>query len=422
MPGPTNINGITNDKQITSKLSFKVGQQFFAKVIKSSDDDDILLKLTDGWQFNGKVLGNKPSNGDVLRFKVDSYENGSLQLLVIKDESKDKNQIRLQGDSFPENVTAEDAALYKDMVKHSIPLTKENISNIKTILDFKNRALLNKEDGFIDKFLQSKDIDLTSQEAAESKNVLKGFMSEVKDLSHEEILTLMENDIDFNEKNIKSFLKLLNKPDTIYKELMDTNHFTKEEGYLNLLNDLGKDAKVIRKEIDSKIEELTTIISNLLTQKEQALRDNPGSINRLMENINDFKVYNSLSANYYYLGVPLKFNNQEYGLKLIIKDDRKSGKGIDSKDIKLITSISTKNMGVVDAYISLKEGVMRVDLKALEQWVQSLNQGKDELKELLQKFGYNPQITYSIKQKEADIVSCRSFFEDNTIQNLNVLV
>jgi hypothetical protein len=52
------------------------------------------------------------------------------------------------------------------MLTHNIPLTKDNISNIKTLLDFMNKIQSNPEEksDFIEKYLASKNISLESSE------------------------------------------------------------------------------------------------------------------------------------------------------------------------------------------------------------------------------------------------------------------
>ena len=71
------------------------------------------------------------------------------------------------------------------------------------------------------------------------------------------------------------------------------------------------------------------------------------------QKLNDVKLFNSISQQYYYLDLPINVKDNEYQFKLIIKDDRKKGKKIDSTNVKIATSIKTINMGTVDAYIKI---------------------------------------------------------------------
>lgn len=68
------------------------------------------------------------------------------------------------------------------MVKSEIPLTKENISNIKTTIDFINKIKENptEEDIFIKNYLLSKNVDPGSQKGNFIKDTLKNFFSELK--------------------------------------------------------------------------------------------------------------------------------------------------------------------------------------------------------------------------------------------------
>ena len=63
------------------------------------------------------------------------------------------------------------------MIKHDMPLTKDNIIDIKNLVDFKEKISLNanKEDIFITKYLNSRNIDLNSEKANEITKILKNF-------------------------------------------------------------------------------------------------------------------------------------------------------------------------------------------------------------------------------------------------------
>ena len=53
MPGIYNVNNgyANNNKKISSKLTFEVGEKFTGRVVDKGDGKDITIRLSDGWQF-----------------------------------------------------------------------------------------------------------------------------------------------------------------------------------------------------------------------------------------------------------------------------------------------------------------------------------------------------------------------------------
>src|SRR3712207_7039771 len=54
----------------------------------------------------------------------------------------------------------------------------------------------------------------------------------------------------------------------------------------------------------------------------------------IRQDMNDFKVFNTLSDQYYYMDIPINVNKDEYECKLVIKDERKK----DRKSTRLNSS------------------------------------------------------------------------------------
>jgi septum formation topological specificity factor MinE len=138
--------------------------------------------------------------------------------------------------------------------------------------------------------------------------------------------------------------------------------------------------------------------------------------------MNDFKMFNSISNQYYYLDVPVSLKDKEYPCKLIIKDDRKKGKKIDSTNVKFVASVRTLNMGVVDAYIKVSNSNINIDIKSEEAWVKVIDIGKRKLEKTLSNMGFIINVKVDKKEKEADLVKCRDFFEDNEFTRINLRV
>lgn len=212
-----------------------------------------------------------------------------------------------------------------------------------------------------------------------------------------------KNIVESSANNVK-----LEETAKLIKNLVNTNNIDKVQ---------ANSAQNVKEQINLKIENMKDFISNLIDANKG---DNSSLSQKVYEiiknNINDFKVFNNISNEYYYMDIPVTNNQNDYKCKLIIKDDRKSGKKVDSKNVKLVTSVKTVNMGVVDAYVRVFDNNMNVNLKCEKQWVKIFNRTKDTIIGKISNMGYNINMSVDKKEdkEEVDIVSCRSFFNDNS--------
>ena len=547
MPDILNINNVynTNTKKISSKLSFDVDQIFAARVIGEGESpEEVILKLIDGWQFKASIedlKGNLP-NG-LLNFKVLGFEEGKLVLKflessLVKEQEKEQNSI--EDLLLKENIklNKEDYALLEKMIKHNIPLTKDNILKVINLSNFMEKLKSNPQEGdtFIQNYIKGKGIDLQSAKGQEISNVLKGLFNELQTLTEEDLFILLESNIELTEENVKAFKEVfkessiynkvnnmdkeLNKSnidnkqiitdknisdgDTLVKEnlqsktiengasnksqnvvknelistfktLMATGkeenislvrdlileekdlngilkNFTKEEQEMlglkakpenteateqSLTGETTKNIKTksieisgsraqvdsssIKEQINVKTNEIKDIVKNLI----DTLKDTNNSsydkiIGTLKNNINNFKMFNTISNEYYYLDLPLNFKENECDCKIIIKDERGKGKKIDSSNVKIATSIATANMDIVDAYITLKNSNMEINIKTIKQWVKLLDKGKNKLIEDMNSMGYNIFIKVEEKAEIFNISNCREFFNDNNLNAIDI--
>lgn len=567
MAGIFNINNAynLNSKRITNKLSFQVGEVFLARMISLDEGKgEVLLRLLDGWQFSAKLKNPLEfSLEGLIKFEVDGFEEGQLQLTILNNKSSEEKLTQdsieniLKGENIL--VSKEDYVLLEKMVKHNIQLTKENISEVKTLINFINKIAKDplEEEAFINKYIESRGINLNSDKGREVENILKGFFSQLKELDEDSILTLLENNIDLTEDNIKSFNKVFKEPMSIYKSLekiqdewnksnyeknlqserhdtlnketlqqnkqsvnrddnknisnkdmnskdiinkdtmqeynknntlplgknieetsenfpekvlkneeeglqlnkdtvneekvslktsqkAETNDIEKNNSTINknivenkenqskdtiskkeiiIKNNIEDLADGIKDKINDKVKEMKDTISNLLTNKSSAKGEAYEKVIQLLKGeVNNFKVFNNISDGYYYMDLPVNINKEDYQCKLIIKDERKKGKKIDRRNVKIATSVTTINMGVVDAFISINNMNMNVDIKCKEQWVKILDKGKDRILKALSDIGYNVYVKVEEKSEDLDIVNCREFFNDENIGAINVKV
>lgn len=508
MAGILNVNDAYNInlKRITNKLSFQIGEVFLARVMSlGEENEDILLRLLDGWQFPAQLkehLDFQPTG--LIRFKVEGFKDGKLQLMILdaRDPEEKLKEDSIEGALRRENIDLDkkDYTLLEKMVKHNMPLTKENISNIKNLTEMINRFSKNGEEAnsFIEKYIESRNISIDSKEGEFIKNTLKGFFKELSTLGEDDILTMLENGLDITEDNIKSFNSLC-KESSLYNKLRGLEDILKESKVLSqniqdgkeilknntnleqntlekkvISDNISKDTseskdkiidnknefigekeitnikekeietlskgntkkiiedgkntlyrkeEIVKEQINSKIEDMKSILKDLLDSKTHyRLNDHEKLFGLMKQELNDFKVFNTLSNQYYYLDLPVNVNKDEYECKLIIKDERKKGKKIDKQNVKIATSIKTINMGIVDAFIGINKNVINVDIKAEELWINILKFKKQQLLNALEDKGYNVYMNVSKKEEDFNLSNCSDFFEDKNINAIDLKV
>lgn len=263
MPGIWNINGLYNNniKKVSSKLTFEVGERFSARVVNRDESKkEVLLKLLDGWQFPATLEEplEVPIDG-ILRFQIEGYENGKLKIKLIKSNANEEDSKESSLESIIEEtgIDKKDINILEKMVKHGMPLTRENISKMKTILDFKEKILSNpeEEDQFIDLYLQSKNIDKNSKQAKDIKNELKKFFSTLKNTSEDDVFTLIENGIEVNKENLESFNKIFKGSLGLYNELKKLKDLIDTSVYENKTENEKAELEVVPKEIENEVSE-----------------------------------------------------------------------------------------------------------------------------------------------------------------------
>ena len=622
MPGIYNVNNgyANNNKKISSKLTFEVGEKFTGRVVDKGDGKDIIIRLSDGWQF----IAETDDKVDIeqlklLKFEVEGFENGKLKLKILKGNAQ---EVITEDENFQEiiekeGLSKEDINILKNMVKHNIPLTRENINQMKGLIQLSQLMKSDPEEinNFIKNYLESNNIDINSKEGQNAKELLTKFFNEFKNMTADEILTFIENNIELSEENIESFNKLFKEDFSIEKLLIKLNENLKQnEVYtkditsgnnlinkennaqstampnssdnastmaakiynendpaskkfdvLDILRTLAgqenkEDAEVLPKEIDSnnkeilnsskelleklesnkdiiktikniidedkiikemsnngaeknsndsakskveqflstqegkkvtltndefkqltelvnkkfsenevvktdsapkniqankelkdfselknfdidkidrsllndkndikiqikeRINNVADIVKNLLsnTELKENVYDKITSLIR--ENINDIKVFNTISNEYYYVNFPIQRNSEEYPCQLIIKDNRKDGKKIDSTNAKMVVSVKTINLGEIDGYITMIPNKINIKLKCEDEFTNILNKNKNKLIEGLAATGNYVTVTVSSKENPANIVTCREFFNDINLSNIDIRV
>ncbi|MCD3216416.1 hypothetical protein G8S55_04000 [Clostridium botulinum C] len=550
-----NVNNAynVNTSKSHKKLSFELGEKISARIMNiDGETSEAILKLLDGWQFSAQIkdaIDFTPNK--LIRFEVEGYDSGKI-LLKVLNEAEEKVEESLV-DILEEqgvNVKDEDYNILQKMIKYNMPLTKENISKMKTLLQFQEKinTSIHEENQFIERYLSNKNISLDSQEGQNIKDILKGFFSEFKKLSTDEIFTLIQSNIELTEENIKSFNSINKGSMHIYEDIIcddnilqdfdevvqlkniqeENNEGNKENSSFinndeinnnasknnkmydskvysnnkntingkeilrrlleldvesnneekqitlenheninfdnekiqnniknnedknillkdnNILGNMDKEeinniekkivnnktnnntletSQKVKEELNSKINDMKQIIKHALGENNDVKSLNFDKVfQNLQTKMNDFKVFNSLSNQYYYLDVPVNVNEKEYPCKLIIKDDRKNGKQIDSTNVKFAVCVKTVNIGVIDAYINVINSNINVNIKCEENWIKLIDLTKDKIINKLSELGYIVGVNVDKKQKEMSLVECNTFFEDNDFSRINFKV
>lgn len=228
MPGVFNVgnNYNINNKRISSKLTFDTGEKFSGKIIKKEGSNEATIKLIDGWEFSAEIDGDMDSlDKGLQRFQVEGFEGGKLKLKVIGKNvnGEETSQSELKEILSKLGLKKEDIKLVKSMINFEIPLTKENIREIKGLIQFLDKIQENPKEieEFVNKYLIGKGISESSEEGIKINNILKEFLSEFKTLSKEDILLFFENDIEFTKENIKGYNDIFKGKENISKLLDD---------------------------------------------------------------------------------------------------------------------------------------------------------------------------------------------------------
>ncbi|WP_252234629.1 flagellar hook-length control protein FliK [Clostridium sp. ZS1] len=627
MPGIWNVNNVynnSNTRKFSSKLTFSVGEKFSGRIVSKGDGKDVTIRLSDGWQFIAELDGNiNLDDLKLLNFQVEDFKDGKLKLKLIPNEQKGEE---VSNEVFKEvmdkeGLSKEDINILEKMIKHNISLTKDNINKIKGLIQFNENINLSSDniDDFIQNYLQSKGIDINTPKGELIKQNLVEFFSNFKNMSSDEILLFLENNIEFSTENIKSFNELFNgdlsiekllyklsqeldnsqsnlkdiqnkeiitdkeylnkeninneflknnNKNSLISKIYDSNDVSKnkvsvvsllksitgdKERILNdYLNDIinsraenlttkefnrlisltskfedsdivnliknqlstkglsdetiksnGLDSKVIdgknllentlgkilnkevnltneefkrfndlikyklqtnineqdvkpeaikidksqnsqlksdinnlyskdienfsnkdliKQEMVNKFNEVKNIVKDIINNIDNKAVGYEKVMEMIKGNIGEFKVFNSISEQYYYLNFQVPVNAEEYPCKLIIKDNRKGGKKIDKTNVKMVVNVKTIHLGDVDGYLTLKDNRIDINLKCDNKYVDIISKNKNKLKSGLETLGLVTEVSVSLREEPINLVTCGKFFNDLSISNIDIKV
>ena len=235
-----NISAFTYGKYIrTQKIGFKgnydfkQGDTLKGIVVKhDAESNEVTIKLTNGMEIEAEIQGDVELKGGILKFEVTEFKDNTLFLKlsdnkadVIQGEASKKITDEIMNFIIKEGLKKEDYNMLKAMVKYNIPLTRENITTVKSVLEFSGKMNNNPQEikSFINTYLNSRDIVVNSREGLQIAQKLYEFFKAFSKADLQEVLLFLENNIEFTKENLDSFNKLFNSENAMEKVIDAVN-------------------------------------------------------------------------------------------------------------------------------------------------------------------------------------------------------
>lgn len=260
--------------------------------------------------------------------------------------------------------------------------------------------------GELEKVLSSimgKGITLTEEEFFKLKDIIN--------LKHQEITEVELNNTD---KSItKENLENLNN-DISGKVSQEVNGNKEQINPNNILsknlNNNIPTKNLVESSLNKGAEENKEIIKDIISNIKGDSIVSEKVLDIIKNNINNIKIFNKISSEYYYADIPVNIREREYPCKIIVKDNRKEGKRIDSTNVKMVITIDTKTLGIVDGYMKVLDKKIDIDLKCEEKFVKIIDIAKTKLVNNIKDLGFLVEVKVSKKEEEVSLTTCREFF------------
>lgn len=380
----------------------KIAEQLVNKPIENAKNamDNINSALATKIYNENDLTNNKINILDVLKTLAANNDSTTESVQESKFDESQLSKSLIEKLNDKELVQSIKDTIGDSLSNKEVPKTQA-ANLIESTNKIKVEELLSKSEG--------KEVKLTTNEFRQFIDLIN--KTEVDEISKKSLA---------NEKsNIEPKPLTSTGPDKNIQVIKETASKTQLNG---LFEERLDSKELIKSEIKNKIEDVRDIVKNLISQTESKEAGYEKVMNLIKSNINDIKVFNSISDEYYYLNFPVTLQNVEYPCQLIIKDNRKDGKKIDSTNAKMVVSVKTIKLGEVDGYLTMKENRIDVKLKCDDKFTYVLNNNKSKLVEGLSTLGLYVSVSVEPKDKPANIVNCRSFFNDITISAIDTKV
>ena len=474
------INSYLNSRDIAanSKEGVYVSQKLyeFFEAFSKTNLQEVLLFLENDIEFTKENLEsfNKLFNNENAMEKVINEVNEKLgNAIAIEDNTLNREIL----EKTLNQEYSKDVIEYKNNSNNDINDKKEvkdikDIKNINDIKDIKNindikdikdnsinnisilsksstgktiQATLIKEsskdniinDGAKSDFFMEDDVkEIIKVLKNENKSMVNENKSELninKEILRESILKHTGKEVRLNDAEVKLLEVIINKDEIKDKEINFIKNLfnsveSKQKGEEKELksNDIRENifniSKDLSKNITEKSEGAKEVIRNIISNLKESDENSSQILNIMKNSINDLKLFNKINDQYYCLDVPINFKENEYPCKLIIKDDRKEGKSIDSSNFKVAISVKTVKLGTVDALLNVKNRNIDLQLKCDKSVMNLFVISKEKLKEIVESSGFSTKIEIVERTEELQLSSCREFFNDNNIAAVDITV
>ena len=425
------INTYLNSRDIVvnSREGLQVAQKLyeFFKAFSKADLQEVLLFLENNIEFTKENLDsfNKLFNSENTMEKVIDAVNEEIgKAIAIEEELLSENtveqslkQITLKnGDEYTGKGKGTEVGktIMATLVKESSKSHSINDNIVKDII--KNHSITDDDAKEIIKLMKNDSNYVMSKETLK-ENILKHTGREVvlNDVEAKSLEAIINKEV-IKDKDINFIKSLFNniesKQISVAKEL-ESNEI--RENIFNISKNLAKN-------VTEKSEGAKEVIRNIISSLKESNGNSTQILNIMKSSINDLKLFNKINDQYYCLDVPINFKENEYPCKLIIKDDRKEGKSIDSSNFKVAISVKTVKLGTVDALLNVKNRNIDLQLKCDKSVMNLFVISKEKLKEIVESSGFSTKIEIVERTEELQLSSCREFFNDNNIAAVDITV
>jgi hypothetical protein len=398
-------------QNIKEKLS-----QFF-KAFSTLEMDDILLFLENDIDFSKETIDSyrRMFRGDsnidnTLQNKIDNFNDGDT------DISKGNKNINDVINTIKSKVEKLDVMIPKVIQSDNFLEQDNGIVDVNDEFNLNNKDVILKQNTNKDlikevfnQIFKGKNIEVSQKELDIVINIVKNNESKFIDKSNIERLlsNLVGKEVILSEKEYKDLFEIVKgKENKLQSSDLESFKLPKE---------------IIKEAISTRAEEGKQIIKNVLDLLSDGL-DSSELLSTIKNNLSDIKLFNKLSDQYYYVDVPLNFNEKEYPCKIIIKDKRKEGKTIDSKNVKLVLTLKTSNFGTIDSYVQVLNNNINIKLSCNEKYMNIFEISKSKLENIIKSLGFTVKVDVEKKQEEVSLTTCREFFGDNNVAGIDIKV
>ena len=364
------------------------------------------ITLKNGDEYTGKGKGTEVGKTIMATLVKESSKSHSINDNIVKESSKSH--------SINDNIV-------KDIIKnHSI--TDDDAKEIIKLMRNDSNYVMSKETLKDDDAkeiikLMRNDSNYVMSKKTLKENILKHTGREVvlNDVEAKSLEAIINKEV-IKDKDINFIKSLFNniesKQISVAKEL-ESNDI--RENIFNISKNLAKN-------VTEKSEGAKEVIRNIISSLKESNGNSKQILNIMKRSINDLKLFNKINDQYYCLDIPVNFKENEYPCKLIIKDDRKNGKVIDSTNFKVAVSVKTVKLGTVDALLDVKNRNIDIQLKCDKNVMNLFVISKDKLKDIVESSGFSTKIEVVERTEKLQLLSCREFFNDNNIAVVDITV